>query len=502
MKRRPNSEYPRPFFEQPENPASARGRLLLISFVFPPSQESGSLRWQKLSHYVAERGWALDVVTLHPSCVQSPDPTRLADLAPGTRVYGVPTRVPRIGKAVRASWRLYSWLRSRTRGLRARTSVPDATVRANGRPTRPGSLASKDVRWALSSTRGPVRAYTAWLQYAQQGRWAHDAAAFALRLIEPGIHEAVITSGPPHMAHEAGRLAARETGLPFVMDMRDPWTLVERLIEDVASPVWLRFASRYERRAVGQASLVVTNTEPFRRAMCRVYPEAADRVITVMNGCDEGSVPPSRHGPRFTLVYAGTIYLDRDPRILFRAAARLIAELTLTPADFGIHVLGYVDRGTVPISQIASEEGLDGFVTIESQRPHRETLELLAQATMLVSLPQDSDLAIPAKIFEYLRFDAWVLVLATRDSAPGLLFEYSGADVVAPNDLERMVAVLRERFLQYRQGTRPTRIARDGRFSRRGQAGILLDAITKCTTRDQALSAVSTESLLSGAATE
>jgi glycosyltransferase involved in cell wall biosynthesis len=323
-----------------------------------------------------------------------------------------------------------------------------------------------------------------------------------LRLIEPGIHEAVITSGPPHMAHEAGRLAARETGLPFVMDMRDPWTLVERLIEDVASPVWLRFASRYERRAVGQASLVVTNTEPFRRAMCRVYPEAADRVITVMNGCDEGPVPPSRHGPRFTLVYAGTIYLDRDPRILFRAAARLIAELTLTPADFGIHVLGYIDRGTVPISQIASEEGLDGFVTIESQRPHRETLELLAQATMLVSLPQDSDLAIPAKIFEYLRFDAWVLVLATRDSAPGLLFEYSGADVVAPNDLERMVAVLRERFLQYRQGTRPTRIARDGRFSRRGQAGILLDAITKCTTRDQALSAVSTESLLSGAATE
>jgi hypothetical protein len=485
---RPGSGHPRPFFEQRDGPAPVQRRLLLISFVFPPSQESGSLRWQKLSHYIAERGWALDVVTLHPSCIQypPPDPRRLADLAPGTRVYGVRTPTLRLGKAVHAVWRLFRWLRSRMPGSRVQTTGSDATPAASVGAMRPGSVASTDVRWALSSSRGFIRAYSAWLYYAHLGRWARDAATLAQRLIEPTVHEAVITSGPPHMAHEAGRLVSRKTGLPFIMDMRDPWSLVQRLIEGFASPVWLLLARRHERRAVDQAALVVTNTEPFRRAMSRLYPEAADRVITVMNGCDEGPIPASRHGPRFVVVYAGTIYIDRDPRILFRAAARLIADLALTPADFGISLLGYVDRyDAVPVSQIASEEGLDGFVTIEPPRPHRETLDFLAQATMLVSLPQDADLAIPAKIFEYLRFDAWVLVLAGRNSAPALLLEDSGADLAAPNDLERIVAVLRGRFLQHRQGTRPTRIARDGRFSRRGQADILLEAIATRTARDQ-----------------
>jgi hypothetical protein len=178
--------------------------------------------------------------------------------------------------------------------------------------------------------------------------------------------------------------------------------------------------------------------------------------------------------------------------MLFRAAARLIRELALTPTDFSIVLIGYVDRyDAIPVSQIASEEGLEGFVTIEPPRPHQATLEFLAEATMLVSLPQDADLAIPAKIFEYLRFDAWVLVLATRESATGMLLEDSGADVVEPNDLEGIVAVLRERFRQYRGGIRPTRIARDGRFSRRAQADILLKAIAKCTARHQAPSGVS-----------
>jgi hypothetical protein len=149
---------------------------------------------------------------------------------------------------------------------------------------------------------------------------------------------------------------------------------------------WLLLASQRERRAVRQAALVA-NTEPFRRAMRRRYPPP---------GCgscdhghewrDEGPVPVSRYGPRFVVAYAGTIYLDRDPRTLFRAAARLVRELALTPADFGIRVIGYVGRyDAVPVSQIASEEGW--AVLSRSSRHASPSDEALTQATMLVSLP-------------------------------------------------------------------------------------------------------------------
>ena len=99
---------------------------------------------------------------------------------------------------------------------------------------------------------------------------------------------------------------------------------------------------------------------------------------------------------------------------------------------------------------------------------------------MLVSLPQDSDMAIPSKIFEYMRYDAWVLALADRDSATERLLRGSAADVVPPRDLEGLAAVLRKRYLQYSRGERPTRLATDPRYSRREQARRLFDAIEAC----------------------
>jgi len=266
---------------------------------------------------------------------------------------------------------------------------------------------------------------------------------------------------------------------------------VQRIPEHTASPLWLRLAGRRERRAVRRAALVVTNTEPCRLAMCGLYPQASDRIITVMNGCDTDPLPPSGHGHRFVIAYAGGIYFNRDPRLLFRAAARLIGEFELEPADFGIEFLGHVERyGSTLVSDIAREEGVERFVTLEPKRPRREALEFLARATMLVALPQDSDMTIPAKLFEYVRFDAWVLALTTPNSATDILLRGSGADVVAQDDFEGLLKVLRDRFVQYRNGVRPRRIAREGRFSRRAQAQRLLDAIEACTNGTRAAPAL------------
>jgi hypothetical protein len=213
------SARPQPYFGPSETPAPPDRRLLLITMAFPPDQSIGSLRWQKLSAYVAERGWGLDVVTVDPSCVQSVDPSRLAELPPGTRAYGIPTPSLWIEQVVLSVWKTYRRFRPR----REHRTVKPSAAAPNPRTAAAGSLGRREVRWGWRSPREFVRAYFAWLEYARSGRWARDAAALALQVIEADVHEAVISSGPPHMAHEAGRLLSRTTGLPFVMDMRDPW---------------------------------------------------------------------------------------------------------------------------------------------------------------------------------------------------------------------------------------------------------------------------------------
>lgn len=464
-------------FWGPGRVTSSRSRLLLISYHFPPGQAAGALRWQRLSSWAAERGWELDVIALHPSAMSDPDMSRLADLPVGTRVYGIPAPTLRVERLESSVWRMYRWLRPNQK-----TSLATSADHSQAASGRPGSLGRADIRWSRRDLRaGLRRAYYAWLDYARQRHWAEAAAMLGSRLAQPGVHRAVVSCGPPHMVHEAARCVARQKGLALVMDLRDLWSLVQRLSEEIASPIWLALAARYERRAVAEAALVVTNTEPARLAMQAAYPASAERVIAVMNGYDEEAVPRSRHGGRFTVAYAGTIYLDRDPRPLFRAVAEVVRCLGLGPEGLGVELMGEVKSyDGIPIEAIAREAGIEAFVRTRPPRPRREVMKFLADATLLLSLPQDSDMAIPSKIFEYMEFDAWILALASPGSATELLLRHTSADVVSPDDVQGIAKVLKCRYQQYRQGQRPSRLARNSGHSRRQQAKLLFGAIERC----------------------
>ncbi|MGI8497089.1 MAG: hypothetical protein ACR2OG_05850 [Gemmatimonadaceae bacterium] len=460
---------PRPIFESPAAERANLGRLLLIAYNFPPDQEIGALRWQKLARHAAERGWMVDVVTRDPAELESRDETRLADLPAGTRIYGVPFRPLLIERLEVAVWRA---LRPHLRG-RAR----EAATRGAASVTRKG------ISWRDRPWKHLLRANHVLLHYGAFHRWARHAADLAVRLYEPGLHRAVISTGPPHMAHESGRRVAHATQVPFIMDMRDPWSMSHRLGEQMASPIWFTLAEYFQDRAVAQAALIVANTESLRLLLLHRYPEAQERLITVMNGSDEELLPQSQLRERFVAAFAGDIYIDRDPRPLFRGAARAVRDLDLSPEQFGISLLGTVEQyAGASVRDIAREEGIDAFVTLLPRRTRGQALEFLAGAAMLVSLPQDSDMTIPSKIFEYAQFNAWLLALARPDSATELVLRGSGADVIDPDDVEGLAAILKQRYQQFRSGVRPTAIGADGRFSRRVQAQRLLDAIHRCCT--------------------
>jgi hypothetical protein len=98
---------------------------------------------------------------------------------------------------------------------------------------------------------------------------------------------------------------------------------------------------------------------------------------------------------------------------------------------------------------------------------------------MLLSLPQDSDFAIPAKLYEYVKMPAWMLVLAHPESATAQVLEDTDASVVDPADVDGMVEALRRRFEEFRHGVTPSPVGRDGRFDRSRQSEKLLRLISE-----------------------
>lgn len=450
---------PHPLFEAATKPVSAERRLLLVSCVFPPDPSVGALRWQKLARFAADRGWGLDVLMFDPSGLRTRDDSRLTELPAGTRVFGVP-RPKAMSPSLLAAWRRVQ-----------RFARAPASNGGNG-SSAPSLTDSPSL---ITTFR---RRYVTRFEFRATDRFARNTARIAARIIRvPEVHRAVVSSGPPHMAHEAARRIARASGIPFIMDMRDPWYSEEVVPEFLHRADWLRSAEWYERRCVEQARLVIANTEPAAEALRARYPQS--RILTVMNGADDEVLPRTKRGPRFRIAFAGTLYVGRDPRTLFEAVRRAVRRLNLTPAALEVAFMGSEAYGGTPIVDLAAESGIADFFTFEPPGSRAAALEFLASAAMLVNLPQHVRLAIPAKIFEYVRFNAWLLALAEPGSATEALLRNTGADLVEPEDVDGIAAVIHSRFEAYRRGDRPRALNADGRFDRQRQAGILFDALDR-----------------------
>jgi glycosyltransferase involved in cell wall biosynthesis len=458
---------------RPDLSQNTKHRLLLITYHFPPSREVGALRWEKLAMHAAERGWGIDAFVADPATLAAADPERLHDLPKTTRVYGIgetPGPLDRFNEVV---VRLLHALRHMWRSgiVRSRSRTPTAIHIET-------FLFSRAHRWRGLKVRDWIQAFNAVARYQRYCRWAASAAEAAIRAFNPDVHLAVISSGPPHMAHLAGKRVSATTGLPLVVDMRDPWSLVERLPENYASPVWTWLARRDEPRTLERAILVVCNTFEAEEGLCSRYPQHAEKLVTIMNGYDEDPLPEPCHHAQFLIAYAGSIYLDRTPKLLFRAAVRVVKEMGLTPSQFSIEFLGDLPSLDAVLA-VAESEGLDGFVRVWPTRPRKEVLRFLSTAAMLVVLPQDSYMAIPAKTFEYMRFSAWILGLAEKGTATERVLRRCGADIAEPMDVDAIAAILRARYRQFAAGEQPPPLCNDRQLSRRYQAQKLFDEMVK-----------------------
>jgi hypothetical protein len=457
-----------PFHATPPNGAAKR-RLLLVFFYYAPSAEVGALRWLALTRFGAERGWAVDVVTLHPTFMGTLDRERLARLPPGVRVFGFSGDNPGWYKALLRAWR-------------------QTTAGAGGRGATSGMgghLDGNDLMAPMSGADAPAwrRAFRSHLHFLLADVFARRAAALGSALARSTRYDMVVSSGPPHAAHDAARRIALRAGLPFVMDMRDPWSDESAMPDELRSNAWRRWARVRERRCVSAAELVVVTSKAHEVLERAKYASLDGRITTVMNGADPEPLPASRDRTRFVIAFAGMIYLGRNPRALFRAAALAAREVGASPEEFSVEFMGDDACEGTPLTAMAADEGLGPYFRSHGFRPRREALEFLASASMLVSLSARTAMAIPAKLFEYTRFDAWILALAEPGSATDLLLRETDAHVLAQDDVEGITKVIKERYTQFRAGVRPRAINADGRFDRGAQAKLLFDALDGVASR-------------------
>ena len=403
--------------------------VLILSYPFPPAASAAVLRTIRFVKYLPESGWKPLVLTPRVDAVY---PIRLDHSLDKLVPDG--TFVQRTGAwrpIVAARKMLEAIFPTRTKAPGADKGSGSGAGSAHGPgetpKRRPGlfrAMANACERW--SAMPDP---YVGWVL---------PAIAAGLRLVRRFRPSAIYSTGPPHSTHLIALALKRITGLPIVLDFRDPWARREWK-SGAEDSLRGRMEAKLEWLCVRSSDRVVLNTPRLRDEFCSAYePRFHGKFLVIPNGYDpdllarisrlakDGS---ERRNGVVRLCHTGSLYGRRDLRPL----ADAVEGLSASGLDVTLEQVGLVD-GRAELSAYLRKRGLEGRVRLTERLPHDETLRRLAAANVLVVIQPGTRTQVPGKLYEMLMFRKPILAVTEEGATADIMREFGLGEVASSGD--------------------------------------------------------------------
>ena len=242
--------------------------------------------------------------------------------------------------------------------------------------------------------------------------WAPSTIIKGIKLVNEKSINTIIATCPPRSALLAAYVIAVLTDTKLVLDYRDPWTGYEWKSKKKGNdPLY----SNLEEKIVNHASLVVVCTEYMKNSLQQLLRISPGKIKVIPNGFNPGKVspiPPETNSINIT--YAGSLYGDRNIRMLLNSIRRLLQEYDDT-LNIKVHIYGNPIEEDIEAFKNAQ---LDSMLFFHKPLNHKEVLRRMAGSDVLF-LPSGEDVkyALPYKLFDYLKANKPVLAVAPIDSA-------------------------------------------------------------------------------------
>jgi glycosyltransferase involved in cell wall biosynthesis len=302
--------------------------------------------------------------------------------------------------------------------------------------------------------------------------WAPGALVTAVRAARRHRPDVLYSTSSPVSAHAVALGVKRLTGLPWVADFRDAWTL-----NPEGAHLYSRLSERLERAVVRHADRIVVPDESV--AVRDVAPDDPRRIV-IRNGVDGDDLPAlsaSTDGARFRLAHVGMLYGERNAAPVLTAFRNLVGRGTLPRDRVELRLVGdaRLDVGTtdgVPLSR-------------RSYVDHREALAEMGAADALLLYQPAGWNGASGKVYEYLATGRPILCVAPHENLGSQLVAELGAGIcVEPEDPEGIEEAIEQLYRSWSAGelapSAEVRAEALRRFSRattaRQLAGVLDDA--------------------------
>lgn len=437
--------------------------VLFISYYFPPSGGSGVQRPLKMVKYLEEFGWTPIVLTVDPEHASYPglDHSMAEEIPPTTEVYRT------------QSWDPYSMY---------------ATVASKKKDdiVSVGFVSNKKRGWKEYLARW-IRA-NLFIPDARRG-WVPFALKQARMVIQSHTIDAIVTTGPPHSTHLIGRKLKKLYGLPWIADMRDPWTKVYYADQFPTTPIARHFNKGMEQSVLDEADLVVTVTPSMQTAF---QAQTQTRCVNIYNGFDPADFPltepetgPELSEDAFVLSFVGNLMADQNPSALWTVIHEERQQGRLEKLK--IQLVGNVDRDVLSDIQQA---GIMDLVSLKEYVPHQEAVQYMQTGTVLL-LPINRGPAgkgiLTGKLFEYLATRNPILGIGPTDGDAARVLSMTGAGFMLDyDDKTRIVETLQSYYSAWEAGHLSSDVNEEAieQFNRKHQARELATLLDELLTQN------------------
>jgi len=415
-------------------------KVLLLAYYYPPMGGAGVQRTAKFVKYLSSVGYIPSVVSglgdVGSPCTPAVDPTLAEDVN---------------------GWKTYQIELSRTDRFKR-------------------SLYSNKLCKFISNT-----LFIWWFNSARK------TLEKAVRREKPDV---LYVSVSPFAAARVARNVARKYGLPWVLDMRDPWALDP--INYYRTKWNYRMDIREMRNMCSSASAVIMNTPRSLEAVKRFLTELpSDKLFCVTNGWDDDicfaqNLNQKNDSSKLTIVHAGyflTEYavrvdpnarkqlgegfsrfrdrlcynvgrpdlLARSPYYLYKAIRRLLDAGKISEQDISLIFVGATTDHDIGLTR---RYGLEKIVQFTGYVNHIESVRYLLQADVLflpMHKPENGrfPLIVPGKTYEYLAARKPILALLPPGDTRDFVQQSGLGFVCDPKNIEQIAQTLMNLLSKY-----------------------------------------------------
>ncbi len=448
-------------------------KVLIIAYDFPPARTSGVYRTVKFAKFMIEYGWQPVILTVKNYPKELLDETLLKEIPPDTHIY------------YSYSWELKRFEKkvfNRFYKKKEQPSVNDDLI--NPVETRLKRTLVFLIKKYLFS---PLSSFTHGFLYTPDDKigWLPMAVCKGLKAIRREKIDLIYSTSPPETNHVVGLLLKRLTGIPWLVDFRDPWT--NHYNRKNRPHLQLKVEDRLEHGILRKADAIVHASSGFSRLSEKTFTDISpDKFHVITNGFDEddfkGLTVDEIYGQNKTsflnFVSVGTIYENSGFYYFLKGLERVLRNKNIGP-NLKVSLIGDIFQYW---RELLSKPPFDGHINLLGYKQHQPTVRLMMAAdVLLLTLPHGDiltrDKIIPGKIFELMRSGRPIFIVGCEGEASRIIEKSGLGNLVQYDDIDKIEKSVIEYYHKKRKGRLDVKPDWDyiNQFNRKALTGKLVE---------------------------